>query len=121
MEGKGHQSMMDDLIREISRLAREEYQRAAAEHGGAANTPHEGYALIKEEEEEAADQMSTVIQKAKTLWWSVKSDNLGTQRQCLDEIRIAAILGACELVQVAAMADKALEGLKKLMGGGETR
>ena len=48
--------MMDDLIREISRLAREEYQRAAAEHGGAANTPHEGYALIKEEEEEAAEQ-----------------------------------------------------------------
>ena len=121
MEGKGHQSMMDDLIREISRLAREEYQRAAAEHGGAANTPHEGYALIKEEEEEAADQMSTVIQKVKTLWWSVKSDNLGTQRQCLDEIRTAAILGACELVQVAAMADKALEGLKKLMGGGETQ
>ena len=75
MEGKGHQSMMDDLIREISRLAREEYQRAAAEHGGAANTPHEGYALIKEEEEEAADQMSTVIQKVKTLWWSVKSES----------------------------------------------
>ena len=113
--------MMDELIKEISRLTGEEYQRVAAEHGGAVNTPHEGYALIKEEEEEASDQVSTVTQKVRALWRSVKEDNLAAQRQYLDEIRTAAILGACELVQVAAMADKAVEGLKKMMGGGENR
>ena len=61
--------------------------------------------------------MSTVSQKVTALWWSVKGDNLGAQREYLDEIRTAAILGACELIQVAAMADKAVEGLKRMIGG----
>ena len=108
---------MEELMKAVSALVGEEYQRAAAEHGGAANTPHEGYALIKEEEEEAGDQMSTVSQKVTALWWSVKGDNLGAQGEYLDEIRTAAILGACELIQVAAMADKAVEGLKRMIGG----
>ena len=108
---------MEELMKAVSALVGEEYQRAAAEHGGAANTPHEGYALIKEEEAEAGDQMSTVSQKVTALWWSVKGDNLGAQREYLDEIRTAAILGACELIQVAAMADKAVEGLKRMIGG----
>ena len=65
---------MEELVKAISALVGEEYQRAAAEHGGAANTPHEGYALIKEEEEEAGDQMSVVSQKVTALWWVVKTD-----------------------------------------------
>lgn len=109
---------MEELVKAISALVGEEYQRAAAEHGGAANTPHEGYALIKEEEEEAGDQMSVVSQKVTALWWVVKADDLASQRMYLSEIRTAAILGACELIRVAAMADKSVEGLRKLMGGG---
>lgn len=107
---------MEELTKAVSALVGEEYQRAAAEHGGAANTPHEGYALIKEEE--AGDQMSTVSQKVTVLWWSVKADDLTAQLEHLREIRTAAILGACELIQVAAMADKAVEGLRKERGGG---
>lgn len=108
---------MEELVKAVSALVGEEYQRAASEHGGAANTPHEGYALIKEEEEEAGDQMSTVSQKVTVLWWAVKADDQQAQREHLREIRTAAILGACELIQVAAMADKAVEGLRKERGG----
>lgn len=111
---------MNQLINSVSDLVDEEYKRATAEHGGSANTPHEGYALIKEEEEEAADQMSTISVKVTNLWWAVKRDDLGSQRLSLSEIRTAAILGACELIQVAAMADKATEGLSKMMGGDTT-
>lgn len=110
--------MMKKLTEEVSTLVRNEYQRAAAAHGGAANTPHEGYALIKEEEEEAGDQMSLVSKKVTSLWWAVKADDLELQAGYLTEIRYAAILGACELIQVAAMADKAIEGLKKSMEDG---
>lgn len=113
--------MMEQLIRAVSGLVVEEYQRAAAEHGGAANTPHEGYALIKEEEEEAGDQMSVVSQKVTSLWLAVKADDIALQAGHLSEISRAAILGACELIQVAAMTDKAVEGIKKMMGGGENR
>lgn len=110
--------LMEELIKSVSALVNEEYQRAAAEHGGAANTPHEGYALIKEEEEEAGDQMSVVNRKVTALWGAVKVDDLALQSGHLVEIRTAAILGACELIQVAAMADKAVEGLRKERGGG---
>lgn len=106
---------MEELVKAISALASEEYQRAAAEHGGAANTPHEGYALIKEEAEEAGEQTDTLGVKITNLWWAVKRDDLGSQRLSLSEIRTAAILGACELIQVAAMADKAVAGLRKEM------
>ena len=107
---------MEELVKAISALVGEEYQQAAAEHGDAANTPHDGYALIKEEEE-AGDQMSVVSQKVTALWWVVKADDLASQRMYLSEIRTAAILGACELIQVAAMADKAMAGLRKMEGG----
>lgn len=106
---------MEELMKAVSALVGEEYQRAAAEHGGAANTPHEGYALIKEEEEEAGDQMSVVSQKVTSLWWAVKADDIALQAGHLSEIRRAAILGACEFIQVAAMADKAVAGLRKEM------
>lgn len=113
--------MMKKLKEEVSTLVRNEYLRAAEAHGEAANTPHEGYALIKEEEEEAGDQMSLVSKKVSALWWAVKADDLALQAGYLTEIRAAAILGACELIQVAAMADKAIEGLRRLgKDGGHT-
>ena len=34
--------MMDELIKEVVRLVAEEHKRAAAEHGAAAHSPHEG-------------------------------------------------------------------------------
>jgi len=102
---------MEELVKAVKVLVSDEYRRAAAEHGGAANTPHEGYALIKEEAEEADDQMSIVGQKITALWSAVKTDDLPLQTVCLREIKLAAILGACELIQVAAMAVKAHAGV----------
>ena len=101
---------MDQLIKDVSKLVVEEYQRAAAEHGPAAHSSHEGYALIKEEAEEAQEQMAIVDQKLTFLWEDVKNDYPSIQPNHLSEIKKAAILGACELIQVAAMADKALAG-----------
>lgn len=109
---------MEELVKAISALVGEEYQRAAAEHGGAANTPHEGYALTKEEVDEAVEQVGMVRQNITELWCAVKADNFPGQEQCLAGLRRAAILGACELIQVAAMTDKAMAGLRKMEEGG---
>jgi len=96
----------------------EEYQRVAAEHGGAANTPHEGYALVKGEVEEAGEQISMVYQKVTDLWCAVvRMDDLPRQAELLAALRRAAILGACKLIQVAAMADKAMAGIRKEWNG----
>lgn len=101
---------MKELVDGVIRLVSEEYGRAAAEHGGAAHSPHEGYALIKEEVEEAQAEMETLNQRLGHLWTSVKSDEDQYGPHYLVYIKKAAVLGACELIQVAAMAEKALLG-----------
>lgn len=101
---------MEELIRGVETLVREEYGRAAAEHGAAAHSPHEGYALIKEEVEEAQVEMEALKQRLDHLWTSVKSDEDQYGPHYLIYIRKAAVLGACELIQVAAMAEKTLLG-----------
>lgn len=109
---------MEELVKAISALVGEEYQRAAAEHGGAANTPHEGYALIKEEVEEAKEELAAVEEQLGFLWAEVKTDETEHIPHYVDHIKRRAILGACELIQVAAMTDKAMAGLRKTEEGG---
>ena len=53
---------MKELVDGVIRLVSEEYRRAAAEHGGAAHSPHEGYALIKEEIEEAREALNEILE-----------------------------------------------------------
>ena len=106
--------MMEELAKEVIRLVAEEYRRAAAEHGADAHSPHEGYALIKEEVEEAQVEMETLNQRLDHLWGTVKGDEDQYGPHYLMYIKKAAVLGACELIQVAAMAEKALLGYEKI-------
>lgn len=101
---------MFELTKEVARLVAEEYGRAAAAHGAAAHSPHEGYALIKEEVEEAQVEMETLSQRLDHLWDSIKGNEDQYGPHYLVYIKKAAVLGACELIQVAAMAEKALLG-----------
>jgi len=109
---------MEELIKSVSRLVGEEYRRAATAHGGAASSPHEGYALTKEETDEAHDQIICVEHLMDSLWLAVKADDIQSQPKILRRIRNEAIKGACELIQVAAMANKAIAGIEKNAGGG---
>lgn len=104
--------MMEQLRGAVTELITQEYTRAAAAHGGASSSPHEGYALIKEELEESQEQLDRASQFLGHLWHEVRADELQFMPHYLQEIREAAILGACELIQTAAMAEKALAGLK---------
>ena len=113
--------MMDELILVVRSLVGDEYGRAAAEHGAAAQSPHEGYALIKEEVEEAEADMEALTQRLDHFWNCVKGDDTRWYPHYLKQIRMTAVLGACELIQVAAMAEKALLGyeIKKEEHGNE--
>ena len=101
---------MFELTKEVARLVAEEYGRAAGAQGAAAQSPHEGYALIKEEVEEAQVEMETLSQRLDHLWDSIKGNEDQYGPHYLAYIKKAAVLGACELIQVAAMAEKALLG-----------
>lgn len=100
---------MKKLIDAVTLLADAEYKRASSEHGSVAGSEHEAYALIKEEAEEASDETVQMWNKIKAFWATVKTDESpNSQKRHLDSIKRHAILGACELIQVAAMADKAM-------------
>lgn len=106
--------MMNELIAAARRLEIEELDRAASKHGASVNSPHEGYAVIKEECEEAEDQVDAVIQKIAAFWSQVKVDcSAEEMTETLLDIEKSALLGACELIQTAAMAKKTMAGLKK--------
>lgn len=104
---------MEELMREVSVLVDKEYEWAARVHVGAASSPHEGYALIKEEVEEAAEDMERLKKKLDFLWANVKNDAEDMIPRNFEDMKSIAIAGACELIQVAAMADKGIEGSRK--------
>ena len=105
--------MMKDLIFGVANLVREEYQRASERFGPKNNSSHESYAVILEEVQEARLEIDTVEAKLQSYWMTVRGDDQEQQFRFLSDIREMAILGACELIQVAAMADKALKGYEE--------
>ena len=99
--------MMDGLIQIATQMASNECQRGIAQYGPAASA-HEGYALIKEELEEAQEEITRVEQMMEHLWVSIKSNEDSVFPHYLNQIKNTAILAACEMIQVAAMAEKTM-------------
>ncbi len=96
--------MIRDYIKNsVKGLAEDECGHAVIEHGKF-NSDHEAYSIIREEAEEAADELRSMDIQLENIWNAVKRD---------DEIKVdslydAAIRCACECIQVAAMCRKVL-------------
>lgn len=77
-------------------------------------SPHEGYAVIKEEIEEAEEQLTYSKQLLESLWTSIKVNNsrLPYSKMFCKDLKQRAIDGATELIQVAAMAQKYLDSIE---------
>ena len=98
---------MDKLKEAIKALVKEEYERAAQIHGKTFHSPHEAYAVIKEEVEEADFENDTIDLELSWLWENIKDNDTDLQSISLEDIEKFAINAACEYIQVAAMAYKA--------------
>lgn len=96
---------MKELKEAVKVLMHEEYERAAERFGEKFNSPHEAYAVIKEEVEEAQKEMRYTLGQTEVYWIRIKENRItdGT----LEVIEERALNAACELIQVAAMAYKA--------------
>lgn len=77
---------------------------------------HEGYAVIKEEIEEAEECMENILTAISEVWINVKS-NYGITYDN-DALKCEAINGAIELIQVAAMAQKFIDSEESRRKGG---
>lgn len=96
---------MNAVIDKIEPLVAEELEAANAIHS-AFHSLHEGWAVLKEEVEEADHELGAVIDCMSGLWHWVKNDQAELARAAARKIEAAAIRQAAEAIQVAAMARK---------------
>ena len=99
---------MEKLISEVIDCVDKEYGRASAKFGPTNNSDHESYAIMLEEFQEAEDEMCNLDNVIHSFWDCVKhnSDDRVKLSLC-NTMERTAILAACEMIQVAAMAKKA--------------
>lgn len=74
---------------------------------------HEGYAVILEEVEEAAEELQKVKDQLANTWACIRTDKIGGALTNLTQIKYAAAQLAIEACQVAAMAEKAIQSEAK--------
>lgn len=98
--------MMKKTEKGVGYLVEHEYEMAAEEWGKKFASLHEGAAVLREEIEEATDEGNCVDYSFSCLWDAVKLNDTARIREELRNIYTHAILGASEMIQVAAMAMK---------------
>lgn len=102
--------MMTKLKEQVTKLVDFELEMANKEHGERFNSAHEAYAVILEEYEEAKESLESAGGFLNhSFWVSCRHD----ENNCIDfaeDIRNEAIKAACECIQVAAMAQKFING-----------
>lgn len=108
----GGNSKMKELKAQVLKLAEEEAERSMIKHP-LFNSTHEGYAVIKEEIEEAAEELAHVISNLNKMWWQIRADNKEPSIKSANNIKIYAIDLAAESIQVAAMAQKFADSFKE--------
>ena len=99
---------MQKLIESVRPLVEEEYGRAGAKFGLTNHSDRESYAILLEEVEEAEHELIEVRKKLGEFWNHTRDDERDLDKLViLRNLQTAALLAACECIQVAAMAKKA--------------
>lgn len=96
---------MKEILIEIDRLAEEELERANKIHPLFASD-HEGYAVIREEIEEAIESLEMMGKSFEEAWHEIKEDDEEEAQERVQYVRQFAEHSAFELIQVIAMCDK---------------
>lgn len=91
---------------QVEDLMTKEYVMAAIDHGEYFSSPHEGYAIIKEEVEEALTEMDSVSWHLEYMWRNVRSEDPNNYLDAAHILERKALCLACEAIQIAAMAMK---------------
>ena len=92
----------------IEELAAEELVDANTKHEPKFNSPHEAYAVLKEELEETEHELNMCMERLGMMWLCVKNDDVVQTEKNLEYIKAYATSLVQEGIQVVAMCDKAL-------------
>ena len=103
--------MFSELARlYINKAVISETENARKNYGDRYNSQHEGYAVLLEEVEEAADDLNYIKNNVGVLWHSIKTNDL-KDTTLLTDIEGTAQLLALEAVQIAAVCTKFKGGM----------
>lgn len=103
---------MNAVEEDVKRLVEKELE-SANKHFPPFRSPHEGWAVIREEAEELRQETDDVEEALNILWERVRY-NMQPHPRFATKIKERAISAACEAIQVAAMARKYLDMLERL-------
>lgn len=88
-----------------------ETQNAIENYGLKYNSFHEGYAVLKEEVEEARDEHVQIDYAIERLWNNVKTNDVSELKNNVSAILLSAEKLALEAVQIAAVCNKILKSI----------
>lgn len=106
---------MIHLIHGLNAMADWETAHAKAQHGDRYASLHEANGVLIEELQEGWDEGKALSSLSDDLTRVIRTGEASPVREVLEAIKQRAILAACEYTQVAAVAQKALDGM-----GGES-
>lgn len=109
--------MINEIRVKVNELVHEELERSYKKED-VFHSPHEAYAVLLEEIEEASDELDWIEDHIERCWDGVKN-NSTVHLEC-SIMHGAAIRGACELIQVAAMCKKWMESEEAKYEGGKS-
>lgn len=103
---------MNVVSKDVERLVEKELA-SANERFPQFHSPHEGWAVIREEVEELRQETNDVEEALNNLWGRVRY-NMRANPYFETKIKERAVAAACEAVQVDAMAQKYLDMLERM-------
>ena len=89
-----------------------ELQNIVKNYGATYASEHEGYAVLKEEIEEAEECLDCINKNLAYIWALIKNNHIQKGREALEETKQYAIALAEEATQVAAVCERFLETIK---------
>ena len=101
---------MKELIKDVTKLVNEELERTMKNYP-LFNSKHEGYAVIKEEIDEASDELQNININLEIMWNVIKNNK--NTNNFIYRLKDHAGLLAAEAIQVAAMAQKYIDSFKE--------
>lgn len=99
---------MTDKLRKVDNLIKTELDEANTIHPPFVDM-HHAYAVMKEELEETKAELDSCYNILNFYWESVKCDDFITAKGYASQLLTVATRGVIEMVQLAAMAQKATE------------
>lgn len=101
---------MNAVSEDVAKLVEKELE-SANERFPQFHSPHEGWAVIREEYDELEEEVHQLDREVNCdLWRSVTRNETADN---LEEVKRRAIAAACEAIQVTAMAQKYLDMMER--------